>query len=103
MILTPKTFNRFPSMEQMEETLKTLMSYTTDVASYMWLLLPLSEKLGEQVFDVAAKSLTESGVEVTAEEMKELARDMRLPEKQEHYKKKRLEFLNSEVTYCKGV
>ena len=64
----------------------------------MWMLLPLSDKLGDKVFDIAVKSLKESGVEVTVEEMKELARDMGLPEKQEFYRKKRLGFLKGMVT-----
>lgn len=101
MILQPKTFNRFPGMEKMEETIKIVMSHKANLTSYMWYLFPLSEKLGEQVFDVAARSLAESGVEVTTEELKELACDMRLPEKQEYYKKMRLQHISSLITSVK--
>jgi len=101
MILQPKTFSRFPSLEQMEKTLKTITSQKANITSYMWYLLPLSEKLGERVFDVAAKSLAESGVVVSPEELKALARDMRLPKKQEYYKKMRLKHTSSLITSVK--
>ena len=98
MDLTPNTFNRFSDLEMMEKKLEIITDLNKDGTTFMWMLLPLSEKLGEKVFDVAAKSLKESGVEITAEKMKELARDMRLPEKQEFYRKKRLGFLKGMVT-----
>ena len=82
-----------------------LKSFKADITTYMWFLLPLSEKFGDKIFDVAAKSLAESGVKVTAEEMKAIARDMKLPEKQDYYKEMRLGFINYMIqpVYRKGV
>jgi hypothetical protein len=38
--------------------------------------MPLAEKFGDTVYDVAAKSLTESGIEVSAAQLKQLAEDL---------------------------
>lgn len=101
MILQPKTFNRLPDGKKIKESTNIIRSHKANITSYMWYILPLYEKFGEQVFDVAAKSLAESSLKVSVEQLKELAHEMRLPEKEEYYQKVRLQHIGRLITSVK--
>ena len=72
-------------MEQIEEERRHLH----DLSSYMWYIMPVADKFGDQVYEVAARSLAESGLSVTVAEMKALADELKTPEGMERYAEER--------------
>lgn len=93
----------FPSKSDLEANIDMRKKHVANLSSYMWYILPVAEKFGEKVFEVAAQSLTESGLEVTAGQLQELAREMQSPEKQQFYKQERLFHIGTNLTSVKGV
>jgi len=55
----------------------------------MWYLMPLAEKLGKRVYDVAAKSLAESGLDVDGARLRTLAEELGTPEGKARYEENR--------------
>jgi hypothetical protein len=93
----------FPSKDELEAIIEMRKKHVRDLSSYMWYILPVVKKFGEQVYEVAAQSLTESGLEVTAGQLQELAQEMQSPEKQLYYQQERLFHIGTNLTSVKGV
>jgi L-asparagine transporter-like permease len=56
----------------------------------MWFLLPLVAKFGDRVYEIAAQSLTNSGLVVTTEELRDLGIEMQTPEGQKKFTQRAL-------------
>jgi len=79
------TFHRLPPKEVILERIEQQEDRIAGPVSYLLHIMPVAELFGEQVYEVAAKSLRESGVEVTAEKLKQVAAELKTPEGQERY------------------
>lgn len=77
------TFHRLPAKEKILKSIETQQRRLAGPYSYMLYIMPVAERFGERVYDVAANSLRENGVDVTAEQLIALAAELRTPEGQE--------------------
>jgi hypothetical protein len=89
MTLQPGTFNSLPSKEKLLALVEEERRHNADLTSYMWHIVPIAARFGDEVFAVAAKSLSERGVDVTATQLKELAEELQTPEGGERYTEQR--------------
>jgi hypothetical protein len=89
MAIQPGTFKRLPGKEVILEQIEEERRHLHDLSSYMWYIMPVADKFGDQVYEVAARSLAESGLSVTVAEMKALADELKTPEGMERYAEKR--------------
>ena len=101
MPLENPLFRPFPPTEKLLERIEFYKERNADPTTFMWHLLPLEEKFGERVYDVAAKSLAESGLPVTGESLRALARDMRDPANKAKYDRLRGLHIGSMITSYK--
>ena len=85
MAIQPGTFKRLPGKEVILDQIEEERRHLNDLSSYMWYIMPVADRFGERVYEVAAKSLVESGLKVTAAEMKALAEELKTPEGMERY------------------
>ena len=83
------TWKNLPPREELLAGIAEQERHNTDLTSYLWYLLPLAEKLGDRVYDVAAQSLAESGLDVDADRLRALAEEMNTPAGQEKYAENR--------------
>ena len=79
------TWKPLPSKEVIQEGIEEQKRHNADLTSYLWYIIPVAEQFGEQVYDVAAESLTQNGVEVSAAQLKDLADELKTPEGMERY------------------
>jgi hypothetical protein len=79
------TFHRLPPREVILKHIEQQEERIAGPVSYLLHIMPVVDRFGEQVYDVAAKSLQESGVVVTAERLRQVAAELRTPEGQERY------------------
>jgi uncharacterized membrane protein YpjA len=89
MAIQSGTFKRLPGKEVIRAQIEEERRHLNDLSSYMWYIMPIADRFGEQVYEVAAKSLAESGLKVTASEMKTLAEELSTPEGMERYAENR--------------
>jgi hypothetical protein len=101
MHLDSSLFQPLPSKEKLLERIEFYKERNADITSYIWYLLPLATRFGDRVFDVAAKSLTESGLSVTAEQLRSLAHEVQTPEGQKKYARNRALHIGSMITSYK--
>ncbi len=85
MAIQSGTFKRLPGKEVILAQIEEERRHLNDLSSYMWYIMPVADRFGEQVYEVAARSLIESGLKVTAAEMKALAEELKTPEGMERY------------------
>ena len=85
MAIQAGTFKRLPGKEVILDQIEEERRHLNDLSSYMWYIMPVADRFGERVYEVAAKSLVESGLKVTAAEMKALAEELKTPEGMERY------------------
>jgi hypothetical protein len=85
MAIQSGTFKRLPGKDVILEQIEEERRHLNDLSSYMWYIMPVADKFGEQVYEVAARSLAESGLKVTLGEMKALAEELRTPEGMKRY------------------
>jgi len=85
MAIQPGTFKRLPGKEVILDQIEEERRHLNDLSSYMWYIMPVADRFGERVYEVAARSLVESGLKVTAAEMKALAEELKTPEGMERY------------------
>lgn len=69
-----------PPREEIVAGIEEQKQRNADLTSYMWHLMPLAEKLGDRVYDVVAKSLAESGLDVDGVRLRVLAEEFGTPE-----------------------
>ena len=73
------TWKRLPAKEVLLEKVEEQKRHNADLSTYLWYVIPLAEKFGDTVYDVAAKSLTESGIAVSGSQLKQLAEELGTP------------------------
>lgn len=83
------TFKRLPPKEQILEAVQEQRRHNADLTSYMWYIAPVAERFGAEVYDVAAKSLTSSGLKASPSELKVLAEEWKTPEGMKRYAEQR--------------
>jgi len=103
MPLNSSLFHPLPSKEKLLERIKFYKERNADLSSYMWFLLPLTARFGDRVFEVAAKSLTESGLSITVEQLRDLGHEMQTPEGQQKYARNRALLIDSMITSYKHL
>lgn len=89
MAIQPGTFKRLPGKDVILEQIAEERRHLYDVSSYVWYIMPVADRFGDAVYDVAAYSLTDSGIRVTAPELKALADELRTPAGRERYAEQR--------------
>ena len=92
------TLKRLPPKEVILEKIEREKQHNADLTSYMWYIMPVAEKCGDRVYEVAAESLTKSGIPVTAAQLKALAEELKTPEGMERYAEQRRYHLFNHVT-----
>jgi hypothetical protein len=95
MEIQPRTFHPLPAKEKILRAIANQEKRISDLTSYMWYILPVAHKFGDNVYEVAARSLSESGISVTATQLKELAQELKTPEGMQQYAEQRLRHLGS--------
>lgn len=80
MEIQPRSFHALPSKEEILRSIETQEKRIADLTSYIRYVMPVADRFGDDVYAVAARSLTESGVSVTAKQLKELAEELKTPE-----------------------
>lgn len=99
MALQPKTFNRLPPRETILAATEAQRKLLTDITSYLWYIMPVAERFGDQVFVVAAESLRQSGVDVTAAQLQALAAELNTPEGKARYAENRATHITGLTSY----
>jgi hypothetical protein len=99
MPIQPRTFNRLPPRETIERQIELHKQHLTDLTSYLWYIMPVADRVGDRAYDVAAESLRQSGLTVTAAELRELAAELKTPEGQARYAANRRFHLRTLTTY----
>jgi len=89
MPIQPGTFKRLPPKENVLELIEEQKSHNADITSYMWYIMPVAEKFGDKVYDVAAESLTKSGLKVSPSQLRALAEELKTPDGMARYAKQR--------------
>jgi hypothetical protein len=101
MPLQPSHFHRLPPVEAIHERIAFYEERNRDISSFMWYIMPVAERFGERVYQVAAAALTESGLKVTAAQLQALAAEMQSPEHQARYAEARHRHISAMVTSYK--
>lgn len=89
MAIQSGTWKRLPAKEEILEGIEEQKRHNADITSYMWYILPLVDQLGKQVYEVAAQSLAERGLEVDAAELQRLGEELKTPEGLARYERER--------------
>jgi len=103
MTIQESTFHPLPPQERIQAAIQKQRDHINDLTSYLCYLIPLAEKRGAKVYEVAARSLAESGVDVTADRLRELAAYLTSPEGEENYRAARLSHTGLFLTTVKDV
>jgi hypothetical protein len=101
MPLQSSHFHRLPSAERIQERIAFYEERNRDISSFMWYIMPVAERFGERVYEVAAAALAESGLDTTAAQLKALAAEMKAPQNQARYAEARRHHINAMVTSYK--
>ena len=89
MAIQAGTFKCLPDKQVILEQIEEERRHLHDLSSYMWYIMPVAEKFGDRVYEVAAGSLRESGLQVTVEELRALAGELKTAEGMERYAERR--------------
>ena len=89
MAIQKGTFMRLPPKEEITPMIEEEKRHLQDLTSYLWYIMPVAEKFGQRVYDVAARSLAQDGVDVTPARLKALAAELQTPEGQARYAEER--------------
>jgi hypothetical protein len=89
----PSTFHPFPEKNVILRRIEMMERRLAGPVSYLLYILPLAERFGDRVYEVAAESLRGSGVDVTAEELKRVAAELKTPEGHAKYARDRMEHI----------
>ena len=87
------TFHRLPPIEKIQSRIRIQERRVAGPVSYVLHLMPVADRFGDRVYEVAARSLSANGVGVTAERLKQVAAELRTPEGLERYRKERWEHI----------
>ncbi len=87
------TFHPLPPKEKILSRIEIQKRRVAGPVSYLLYIMPIAERFGDQVYEVAARSLKESGVAVTAEQLKAVAEELKTPEGRVRYERDRWEHI----------
>jgi len=96
------TFHPPASKESILAAIERQREHVADLTSYLCYLIPLAERFGGKVYDVAATALSERGLDVTASQLQKLAGEFSGTEGEERYREARLRHTSLFLTNCKG-
>jgi hypothetical protein len=102
MSLQASTFRPLPSRERLAEAIAQQREHVSDLSTYVCYLIPLAERCGDRVYDVASVALRQGSLDVTAEQLRELAQEFSSPEGEQKYRDARLSHAALYLTSCKG-
>lgn len=94
-------FRPLPPMEKIQELIELHKRHLFDLTSYLWYIMPVADRFGDSVYEVAAESLTKSGVPATAEQLKALAEELKTPEGMKRYAVNRRIHIGTNITSYK--
>lgn len=94
-------FTPLPSKDDLLKALAAHKQHLVDLTSYLWYIIPVADKFGDQVYDVAAESLAGSGIPATAGQLKALAAELKTPEGMRRYAKNRRAHIGANITSYK--
>jgi hypothetical protein len=80
MAIQPGTFMRLPGKEAIVQMIEEERRHLFDLTSYLWYIMPVAERFGDQAYAVAAEALTQNGVPASATLLKALAEELKTPE-----------------------
>jgi len=92
------SFKPLPPREEIQNIIDRRRGHLTNLSSYMWYILPVAKKFGDKVFEVAAKSLTDSGIPATADQLKRLAEEMQSPDGVKHFEIEKHTHIGTNIT-----
>jgi len=95
-------FTPLPPKEELLKALESHKRHLVDLTSYLWYIMPVADKFGDRVYDVAADSLTKSGIPATAGQLKALAAELKTPEGMRRYAQNRRAHIGTNITGYKG-
>jgi len=89
MAIQSSTFKSLPPKEEILRGIEDQKAHLADLSSYMWHIMPVAERFGDKVYDVAAAFLATHGFDVTASRLRELAEELETPEGMQRYADRR--------------
>jgi len=92
------SFKPLPLREEIQNIIDRRRGHLTNLSSYMWYILPVAKKFGDKVFEVAAKSLADSGIQTTADQLKQLAEEMQSPDGVKRFEKEKHTHIGMNIT-----
>jgi hypothetical protein len=92
------SFKMLPPKEEIQKIVERRKAHIDNIISYMWYILPVAKKYGDRVFEVAAKSLTDSGIQTTADHLKRLAEEMQSPDGMKHFENEKHTHIGMNLT-----
>jgi len=89
MTLQQANYEPLPAEDELQAWVDEQRRHAGDITSHMWHIMPIADRFGDAVYEVAARSLTASGLPATADQLKRLAAELRSPEGRERYAEQR--------------
>lgn len=89
MAIQEGTWKPLPARHELQAAIAEQARHNADLTTYLWYLIPLAEKLGDRVYDVAARSLAGSGLDVDADRLRALAEELQTDEGRARYETNR--------------
>ena len=89
MAIQNGTWKQLPAKDVILERIREQRRHNADITSYLWYVIPIAEAFGDQAYEVAARSLTESGIKITESELRDLADFLQTAEGQQAYARQR--------------
>ena len=80
MAIQSGTFKRLPPKEKLLGLIEEERNHNADITSYLWYIMPVAERFGNKVYDVAAESLTRSGLKVSSSQLRTVAQELKTSE-----------------------
>ncbi len=87
------TFHSLPEEEVIQRRIEMMERRLAGPVSYLLYIMPIAERFGDRAYDVAVEALRSSGVDVTVEELKRVAAELKTPEGRAKYARDRKEHL----------
>lgn len=94
MAIQSGTFKQLPGKEVILAQIEEERRHLHDVSSYLWYIMPVADRFGDEVYQVAAEALADNGIITTTAELRALAEELKTPQSLECYaERKRLHTL----------
>jgi len=82
------TFKRLPPKEDIIAAIEREREYLSDFTPFVLYIKPIAEKLGVRTYDIAARLLLESGYNVDASQLRQMAEELGTDEGKERHAEK---------------